>query len=107
MADIGFLKRTIIEAVISTYNVEGQPNAAPMGVKTEDMQRIIIKPYTSSLTYKNLKLKKCAVINLTSNPELYYRTSFKEASSDNRIPLEWFERAEVVDAPRLRMAGKL
>jgi hypothetical protein len=75
-----------------------------MGVKTEDMQHIVIRPYTSSLTYKNLQLKKCAVINVTSNPELYYCTALKEVNPNHKIPLEWFERAEIVDAPRLRTA---
>lgn len=104
LAGLGFLKNTIVEVIVSTYNGEGQPNAAPMGVETVDMQRIVIRPYTSSLTYKNLQLKRCAVINVTSDPEVYYRAALKEVNSDDRIPVEWFERAEVVDAPRLRMA---
>lgn len=104
LADLGFLKNSILEAIVSTYDANGQPTAAPMGVKTEDMKRIIIRPYTSTLTYKNLQSKRCAVINITSNPELYYRTAFKEANPEGKIPAEWFEKAETVDAPRLRMA---
>src|SRR4030042_727868 len=56
------------------------------------------------LTYKNLQRKRCAVINVTSNAELFFRTAFKEANNDGEMPLEWFEKAETVDAPRLRMA---
>lgn len=104
LAILGFSKKTIMETIVSTYNVEGPPNAAPMGVETEDMQRIVIRPYTSSLTYKNLQLKTCAVINVTSNPELYYRTAFKEVNPGGRVPGEWFGKAEAVDAPRLLLA---
>jgi hypothetical protein len=104
LTNLGFLKGAIMETIVSTYNMNGQPNAAPMGVKTEDMKHIVIRPYTSTLTYTNLQSKKCAVINVTSNPELYYRTAFKEANPDGRIPTEWFEKAETVDAPRLQMA---
>lgn len=104
LASLGFLKKTIMETIISTYNVEGSPTVAPMGVETEDMQRIVIRPYTSSLTYKNLQLKKCAVINVTSNPELYYWTAFKEVNPSGRVPGEWFGKAEAVDAPRLLLA---
>jgi len=104
LADLGFSKGIITETIVSTYNAEGQPNAAPMGVTMENSQRIAIKPYTSTLTYKNLQLKRCAVINVTANPELYYRTAFKEANPKGRIPQEWFEKAETVDAPKLRMA---
>lgn len=104
LADLGFSKSIITETIVSTYNFEGQPNAAPMGVTMKNAQHIAIRLYTSALTYKNLQLKRCAVINVTANPELYYRTAFKEANPKGRIPQEWFEKAETVDAPKLRMA---
>lgn len=104
LAELGFSKGIITETILSTYNVEGQPNAAPMGVTMENLQRIVIRPYTSTLTYKNLQLKRCAVINITANPEMYYRTAFKEANPKGRIPNEWFEKAETIDAPKLRLA---
>jgi hypothetical protein len=31
LADLGFSKDSIVEKVVSTYNVDGQPKAAPMG----------------------------------------------------------------------------
>src|SRR3990170_685398 len=104
LADLGFQKGVIVETVVSTYGEDGKPNAAPMGVVMEDPQRIVIRPHTSSLTYKNLQSKRCAVVNVTSDPELFYRTAFKEANPEGRIPLGWFQRAETVDAPRMRMA---
>ena len=33
--DLGFLKGSIGETIVSTYDVDGQPNAAPMGVVIE------------------------------------------------------------------------
>jgi hypothetical protein len=102
--DLGFLKDAIGETIVSTYNVDGQPNAAPMGVVIESNERLRIRPYLSSLTYKNLQTKKCAVVNVTSNPELFYKTAFKEANPDGKLSPELFEKAETVDAPRLRMA---
>jgi hypothetical protein len=104
LAGLGFLGNSIVETIVSTYNSKGQPNAAPMGVKTEETKHMIIRPYTSTLTYTNLQLKRCAVINVTSNPELYYRTAFKNVNPEGRIPLQWFEKGETVDAPRLRIA---
>jgi hypothetical protein len=104
LADLGFSKGVITETIVSTYNMDGQPNAAPMGVTMENAQRIAIRPYTSTLTYMNLQLKRCAVINVTANPELYYRTAFKEANPKGKMPQEWLEKAETVDAPKLRMA---
>jgi hypothetical protein len=104
LADLGFQKDLIVETVVSTYGEDGKPNAAPMGVVMEKAQRIVIRPYTSSLTYKNLQSKRCAVVNVTSNPELFYRTALKEVDPEGKVPQEWFEKAEIVDAPRLRMA---
>jgi hypothetical protein len=104
LADLGFSKGIITETIVSTDNAEGQSNAAPMGVTIENAQHIAIRPYTLTLTYKNLQLKRCAVINVTANPELYYRTAFKETNPEGIIPQKWFEKAETVDAPKLRMA---
>ena len=104
LADLGFSKGIITETIVSTDNAEGQSNAAPMGVTIKNAQHIAIRPYTSTLTYKNLQLKRCAVINVTANAELYYRTAFKETNPEGIIPQEWFEKAVTVDAPKLRIA---
>jgi hypothetical protein len=104
LADLGFSKGLIVETVVSTYNMRGQPNAAPMGVTMENAQRLALRIYTSSLTHRNLQAARCAVVNVTSDPELFYRTAFKEANPKGKVPLKWFEKAETVDAPRLRAA---
>jgi hypothetical protein len=104
LTDLGFSKETIAETIVSTYNMDGKPNAAPMGATMDTPQRLVIRIYTSSLTYKNLQSKRCAVVNLTSDPEIFYQTAFKEANPKGKMPQEWFEKAETVDAPRLRTA---
>ena len=104
LADLGFSKEIIAETVVSTYSADGQPNAAPMGTTTDRPKRLVLRIYTSSLTYKNLQSKRCAVVNITSDPEIFYRTAFKEANPKGRLPREWFEKAETVDAPMLRAA---
>ena len=104
LADLGFSKGVILETVVSTYSVYGKPNAAPMGVKMKTLKRIALKIYTSSSTYKNLQSKRCAVVNVTSDPEIFYYTAFKEANPEGEVPQEWFEKAEIIDAPRLRTA---
>jgi hypothetical protein len=75
-----------------------------MGVVIESDERLLIRPYISSLTYKNLQAKRCAVVNVTSNPELFYLTAFKEANPDGKLSPELFEKAKTVDAPRLLAA---
>lgn len=104
LADLGFHKGEISETIVSTFDVNGQPNAAPMGVVAANTGRLQIRPFLSSLTYKNLQTTKCAVVNVTADPELFYLTAFKEANPNGNLPDELFERAEAVDAPRLLAA---
>jgi hypothetical protein len=104
LSDLGFSKGIIAETIVSTYNIDGKPNAAPMGAIMEDEQHLAINLFNSSLTCSNIKANRCAVVNLTSNIEVFYKTAFKEANPDGKLPQEWFEKAKAVNAPRLRSA---
>ena len=104
ITDLGFSEGVIVETIVTTYNVDGEANAAPMGVTMENPQRLVFRIYTSSLTYTNLQSKKCGVVNVSSDAELFYRTAFKEANPNGKLPQDWFEKSETVDAPRLRAA---
>jgi hypothetical protein len=104
LTDLGFSKGAIVETIVSTYNKNGEPNAAPMGTIMQNNQTVLIRLYTSFLTCKNLLSNRCAVINVTSDIDLFYRTTFKEANPEGKIPKEWFEKAETVNAPKLREA---
>jgi len=104
LTDLGFLKGVIAECIVSTYNIDGKPNAAPMGVIMEDEQHLIVNLFNSSTTCSNIKANRCAIVNLTSNIEVFYKTAFKEANPDGKLPQEWFEKAKAVNAPKLRFA---
>ncbi len=104
LKDIGFNKDAIAETIVTTFDTNGQPNGAPMGIIAEENEQLRIRPFLSSLTYKNLQKAKCAVVNVTSNPELFYLTAIKEANPHGKLPGDMFERANTVDAPRLRGA---
>jgi hypothetical protein len=100
--DLGFFIRETVETIVSTYSEDGQPNAAPMGVVMENEEHVIIKLFNSSQTYKNLQEKRSAVINITTDVELFYRTAFKEANPNGTLSNKLFEKAEIVEAPKLR-----
>jgi hypothetical protein len=107
LTDLGFWKNAIVETIISTYNQDGKPNAAPMGAIMQNEQTVILRLFNSSLTLKNLQSSKCAVVNVTSKIELFYKTTFKETNPNGTLPQEWFEKAQIVNAPRLREADAL
>jgi hypothetical protein len=104
LSDLGFLKEVIVETIVSTFNTDGEPNAAPMGVTVMDEQHLTIDLFNSSTTCANIKSNRCAVVNLTGNIEVFYRTAFKEANPDGVLPREWFEKAKAVNAPKLSLA---
>lgn len=101
---LGFIERLVYEVVLSTYSKGKKPNAAPMGMSVDEKQRIIFKPFRSSLTHRNLRESRCGVANITSRPNIFFRTAFKEANPEGKIPDDWFDEAKVVAAPRLRFA---
>jgi hypothetical protein len=104
LADLGFCKGVIYETILSTYNQNGSPNAAPMGVTMQNEQQVTLNIFNSSSTLKNLQANKSAVINLTSNIDAFYKSAIKEANVNAELPQEWFESAETVNAPKLKFA---
>ena len=104
LKELGFKAGRIHESIVSTYDESKTATAAPMGISTDDLERIVVRPYLETTTYRNLSSRRCAVINLTHDPEIFYRTAFKDAKKGDRLPEDWFEGAITVDAPRLRAA---
>ena len=89
----------IYETIFTTYNNDFKPNAAPIGISTPDMKKIIAKLYTSSQTYRNISEKKCAVINITNDLSLFYQTSIDKKSLERETKI--FEKSKIIDAPIL------
>jgi hypothetical protein len=67
------------EIILSTYCDEGQPNAAPMGIKFLRNKRVFIKLFKGTRTL----------------------TTFKEK---NQLSPNYFSRSKIIDAPYLRSA---
>jgi hypothetical protein len=107
LTDLGFSEGIITETIVSTYDPNGEPNAAPMGVTMEDGHHLTLNFFNSSSTLRNLRVNRCAVINSTSNMEIFYKTAFKEANPGGKLPSEWFEKTEGINAPRMRFADAL
>ncbi|WP_455279738.1 DUF447 domain-containing protein [[Eubacterium] cellulosolvens] len=89
------------EIILSTYCDEGQPNAAPMGIKFLRKKRVFIRLFKGSRSLNNIIKRKCAIANVTSDPFLFYKTTFKEK---NQLSPNYFSRSKIIDAPYLRSA---
>ncbi|MEM4311920.1 MAG: DUF447 family protein [Nitrososphaerales archaeon] len=97
LRSLGFF-RGIAECIVSTYNLDGSFNAAPMGVSLSN-DNLIVRPFKATRTYRNLKHYGCCVINVSDRAELFYLTVFKDS-----LPKEWFDKGKKVNAPRLVLA---
>lgn len=100
----GLKKRQIYETVVSTYDANRRPTAAPMGIILRNRDIFLIRPYKTSSAYRNLCETRCGVVNITSSPELFYRTTFKHEEQRLEIPARWFAPAKAVQAPRIKSA---
>jgi hypothetical protein len=60
----------IVETVTTTINPDGSVNCAAMGVEWGD-DAIVIKPYRSTRTLRNLEQRGAAVVNLTDDILLF------------------------------------
>ncbi|MEM2922080.1 MAG: DUF447 family protein [Candidatus Bathyarchaeia archaeon] len=89
------------EAIVTTISAAGDYNAAPMGIRREDDTSVIISPFKTSTTYRNLVVTWEAVANFTDEPYLFLATAFKE---DKPLDPQIFSYSKTVKAPRLTTA---
>jgi len=75
-----------------------------MGVKFKKDRKFVIRPYIATQTFKNLEKRRQCVVNLTYEPEVFFRSAFKKSGRKDMLPVTWFERSGRVEAPRLRGA---
>lgn len=67
------------EALVTTVDTEEHVNTAPMGIELLSVggyNYILLQPYVSTRTYRNLLSTREAVINITSDAMLYYYSIF-------------------------------
>jgi len=62
----------IIETIFSTTDETGKPNFAPMGIERGE-EFIVVRPFRSSRTFRNLECGGCGVANLSDNVLAFVR----------------------------------
>jgi len=83
----------ILEGIVTTLDARGTPNVSPMGPEIDDQfTRFTLKPYQSSLTYRNLKRHGEGVLHVTDDVELLARAAIKQLD-----PLPPLRAATAVD----------
>jgi hypothetical protein len=83
----------IIESIVTTMDENRRVNIAPMGVEWGD-ERIVLKPFLETTTYRNVTATRTAVVNLVDDVRVFARA----ALSNPEYPMT---PASVVDGVRL------
>jgi hypothetical protein len=97
----------IFEVIVTTCDTSGLPNAAPMGIQFMARQdnpygyTILLRPYKSTTTYRNLLSLPEAVINVTLDPMLFYLAAFKHKITRSKSKIAFYP-AKTVKPPRVR-----
>ncbi len=62
----------ILEGIVTTQNLDGSVNIAPMGPLVDDSFNILIlRPFNTSTTFENLLRTRRGVLHITDNVELF------------------------------------
>src|SRR5680860_1113377 len=86
----------IVETVTTTINPDGTVNCAAMGVEWGD-ETIVIKPYRSTRTLRNLRATGAAVVNLTDDILLFTQAALGDPQPPT-LPTTTIDGAVLADA---------
>lgn len=64
----------IVESIVTTVSPDGAVNVAPMGVEWGD-ERIVLKPFLETTTYRNVVASRAAVVNLIDDVRVFARAA--------------------------------
>ena len=78
----------ILEGIVTSIGENGDVNVAPMGpIIDAQMQRLVLRPFTSSTTYRNLKRTGQGVLHVTDDVGMLARAAVgKLEPSPEMIP---------------------
>jgi hypothetical protein len=105
LSDVGLKEGLVAETIVTTYNEDGSPNAAPMGIRASGEDELLLRIHTTSDTYKNLIRNKGCVINISFDPYLFITTTILgegKGSRECEIDPKQVEEAKKVKAPFLK-----
>jgi hypothetical protein len=92
----------ILEGIVVTQSECGEPNIAPMGPRVDrGITRLVLRPFQTAQTYRNLKATGCGVFHVVDDVELLARAAVGQLDPLPRLaPVEAFACPRLVDACR-------
>src|SRR5262245_55936049 len=92
----------ILEGIVVTLDAAGRPNIAPMGPLVDrDVARLVLRPYQTAQTYKNLKASGYGVFHVTDDVELLAHAAVEVLQPPpDLLPVPGFACPRLADACR-------
>ena len=75
LSAIGMEKGKQYETIVSTSDINNVKNAAPIGIICSGENQVICRIFKGGKTLENILSEKEFVINITQNPELFFKTT--------------------------------
>lgn len=73
----------ILEGIVTSQDSGGQLNIAPMGPIIEgDFETLLLRPFQTSQTYRNLKETRCGVLHVTDDVLLIARAAIGQLNEE-------------------------
>jgi hypothetical protein len=93
---------TLLEGIVTTLNADGSPHIAPMGpIVDTEFNRLLLRPFRTSVTYQNLKRSGAGVLHVTDDVEMLARAAVGQLGDMPRLaPAESIEGVILADACR-------
>jgi hypothetical protein len=92
----------ILEGIVVTQSEGGEPNIAPMGPRVDrGITRLVLRPFQTAQTYRNLKATSCGVFHVVDDVELLARAAIGQLDPLPQLaPVEAFACPRLADACR-------
>jgi hypothetical protein len=92
----------INEGIVTTVNDDGTVNISPMGALVDrQITRLVLRPYQTSTTYRNLKRTRNGVFHVTDDVELLARAAVSSVADDvELVPVEQIGGFRLADTCR-------
>jgi hypothetical protein len=101
--ELGLLEEYPAEIVLTTFDSNGDPYASTMGVKVAGESKLLLRVFTDTTTFHNLRRFGAAVVNVTRDVKLLVHLALKDLFNFDVHTLG-FEKSRRVNAPRLERA---
>lgn len=78
---VGMERGLLYETIVTTRNLDGTPNAAPIGVICKESQEVVVYLHEGSRTFDNVRREKSFCVNILRDPMVFVESTIGNLDS--------------------------